>query len=1141
MGRRNLAIRSMVVVLLTAGTKFAGASLNSKCRHRIFVDKLGVKMNRLFALLIVAVLIINSAFAHNEARLLRFPAIHADQIVFTYAGDLYSVPSSGGVARKLTNHEGFEMFARFSPNGEHIAFTGQYDGNTEIYLMPAGGGVPQRLTFTATVERDDVSDRMGPNNIVMAWKNDGKNIIFRSRMRSFNSFNGRLYSVSKSGGLPDELPLPRGGFCSFSPDDKKLAYNRIFREFRTWKRYRGGMADDIWVYDFETKQVENITNNPAQDIVPMWSGDKIFFLSDRDENKRMNLFVCDVNSKRTKKITNFTDFDIKFPSLGKKAIVFENGGYIYRLDIESEKYSKVVIYIQEDLSGGRSGIVGVADNVTNYEIAPDGKRALFGARGDVFTVPAKHGAIRNLTNSPGIHERNSKWSPNGRWIAYISDASGEDEIYIVPQDGSAQAKQITRNAETYKYKIEWSPDSGKILWADKRLRLRFVSIKSSKIIEVDKSDKWEFSDYSWSPDSRWVVYAKSETEAMDKIYLYSLKNKKSYELTDGWYSASNPVFSSDGRFVFFISDRDFNPIYSRTEWNHAYRDMSRIYLVTLAKSTDSPFKPQSDEVEVEKEDKAKKPDAEKPEPNKNAKKQQQDKQEKKKKPNVKVDIDGIKDRIVALPTAVSSYRNLSSVGDYLYYTRRGGRDSKALLQMYNLKERKETELGPIGGYEISADQKKMLVTSGGKYAIINLPKSRIEMKETLDLSGMEVHLDKKKQWRQIFNECWRQMREFFYVPNMHGVDWEDMRERYEPLVAHVNHRADLTYIIGEMIGELNVGHTYVGGGEYPKPKRITTGLLGAEIGRDAKSGYYMIEKILHGQNWDKTLRSPLTEIGVSANQGDYILAVNGKSTADVNNIYELLINKAGKQVTLKLNSKPLAEGARDEIVVPAGSEQNLYYYEWVQNNIEKVSNATDGKVGYIHVPDMGRRGLNEFVKYFYPQIRKKGLIIDVRGNGGGNVSPMLIERLRREITMIDFARNTAPEPDPSSMIYGPMVCLADEFSASDGDLFTYRFKKHKLGKVVGKRTWGGVVGIRGSLPLLDGGYLNKPEFSRYDVEGQKWIIEGYGVEPDIYVDNDPAKEYAGVDEQLDKAIEVILEELKTQEKEIPPMPPYPVK
>ncbi len=1099
-------------------------------------------MNRLFVLCVFAVLIVNTAFSQDEARLLRFPTIHEDQIVFTYAGDLYSVRSTGGVARKLTNHEGFEMFARFSPDGEYLAFTGQYDGNTEVYLMPAGGGVPGRLTYTATLERDDVSDRMGPNNIVMAWKKDGKYIIFRSRMRSFNSFNGQLYAVSKSGGLAEELGLPRGGFCSFSPDDKKLAYNRIFREFRTWKRYRGGMADDIWIYDFDTKRIKNITNNDAQDIIPMWSGDKIFFLSDRDKNKRMNLYVYDVNTKKTRKLTNFTDFDIKFPSLGKRAIVFENGGYIYRFDIESEKYEKVVIYIQEDLSGGRSGIVSVADNVTNYEIGPDGKRALFGARGDVFTVPAKYGAIRNLTNSPGIHERNSQWSPDGRWIAYISDASGEDEIYIMPQDGSGRAKQITRNAETYKYSIEWSPDSKKILWADKRLRLRFVSIKSSKITEVDQSEKWEFSRYSWSPDSRWIVYVKSEGGAMDKIYLYSLKEKKSYELTDGWYSASNPVFSSDGKFVFFTSDRDFNPIYSRTEWNHAYQDMSRIYLVTLAKSTDSPFKPRSDEVEVKKKEKAKKQDAEKPDPNEDSKKEKdKETEKKKKKQNIKVDIDGIKDRIAVLPIAVSSYYNLSSVGDNLYYNRRGSKDKETQLRMYDLKERKETELGQISGYEISADQKKMLAVSGGKYAIIDLPKSKIEMKETLDLSDMEVRLDKKEQWRQIFNECWRQMREFFYVPNMHGVDWIAMRERYGPLVAHVNHRADLTYIIGEMIGELNVGHTYVGGGEYPKPKRITTGLLGAEIVRDGKSGYYRIEKILRGQNWDKAIRSPLTEIGIDASQGDYILAIDGKSTTNVDNIYELLLNKAGKQVTLKLNSKPVKKGSRDVIVVPTRSEEKLYYYEWVQTNIEKVSEATDGKVGYIHVPDMGRYGLNEFVKHFYPQIRKKALIIDVRGNGGGNVSPMLIERLRREIAMIEFARNTSPQPDPYGMIYGPMVCVADEFSASDGDLFTYQFKKYKLGKVIGKRTWGGVVGIRGTLPLLDGGYLRKPEFSRYDVEGKKWIIEGYGVEPDVYIDNDPAKEYAGIDEQLNKAIEVILEELKTQEKEIPPLPAHPVR
>ncbi len=435
----------------------------------------------------------------------------------------------------------------------------------------------------------------------------------------------------------------------------------------------------------------------------------------------------------------------------------------------------------------------------------------------------------------------------------------------------------------------------------------------------------------------------------------------------------------------------------------------------------------------------------------------------------------------------------------------------------------------------------MLVESSGKYAIIDRPKGKIEIKDTLDLSGMEAFLDRQAEWKQIFTECWRQMREFFYVPNMHGVDWAAMRDRYAPLVAYVNHRADLTYVLGEMIGELNAGHTYVGGGEYPKPRRIPMGLLGAELERDADSRCYRIARILRGQNWDKTQRSPLTEIGVDAREGDYILSVDGASTADVADIHELLVNKAGKQVTLELNSQPKTKGSRKVVVVPTDSEADLRYYGWVQGNIEKVAEATDGKVGYIHVPDMGQHGLNEFVEHFYPQIRKKALIIDVRGNGGGNVSPMLIERLRREIVMVEFARNAAPVPEPAAMIYGPMVCLCDEFSASDGDLFSYQFKKYALGKLIGKRTWGGVVGIRGSLPLLDGGYLNKPEFSRYDVEGQQWIIEGYGVEPDIVVDNDPAKEYAGIDQQLDKAIEVILEELKTQEKEIPPLPQYPVK
>ncbi|MFQ5753376.1 MAG: PDZ domain-containing protein, partial [bacterium] len=743
------------------------------------------------------------------------------------------------------------------------------------------------------------------------------------------------------------------------------------------------------------------------------------------------------------------------------------------------------------------------------EISPDGKRALFGAHGDVFTVPAKNGPTRNLTSTSGVHERNSKWSPDGKWISFISDKTGEDEIYIIKQDGSEVPIQITHAAETYKYQPLWSPDSKKLLWSDRRQRLRFVDINTKTITEVVQAQAWEIRQYAWSPDSKWIAYAKPEVEVMTKIYLYSLDSRKSFEVTEGWYSSSAPAFSSDGKYLFFTSNRDFNPIYSWTEWNHAYQDMERIYLVTLAKEVESPFKPKSDEVEIKKEESQSK---------KSAKQKDQESEEKEQKAVVvKVDITGLQDRIVGLPIKPSSFWHLVSVGDKLYYNRNGSTDEKAKLIMYDFKEEKETELGQIDGYEISTDEKKMLVSQNKSYAIIDLPKGKIAIKDKLDLSGMEMRLNRKQEWSQIFNECWRQMREFFYDPHMHGVDWEATRQKYAPLVDYVNHRNDLTYIIGEMIGELNVGHTYVGGGDRPSPKRIQTGLLGAELEREANSKYYRIKKILPGENWDKSLRSPLTEIGVDAHEGDYLLAVNGQPTKAMSNIYEALLNTVGKQVKLRLNTRPSLPGSREVTVKPIANESQLYYYNWVQNNIRKVNEATNGKVGYVHIPDMGRRGLNEFVKHFYPQIRKKALIVDVRGNGGGNVSPMIIERLRREIAMITMARNTPPSPNPGGMLWGPMVCLTDEFAASDGDIFTYRFKKHKLGKVVGKRTWGGVVGIRGSLPLLDGGFMNKPEFSRYDVEGKKWIMEGFGVEPDIFVDNDPAREFAGIDEQLNKA------------------------
>lgn len=1082
---------------------------------------------------VIMLLCMFKGYSQSEARLLRFPAIHGNQIVFTYAGDLYSVDKAGGLARKLTNDEnGFEMFARFSPNGKMIAFSGQYDGNTEVYVIPAEGGVPQRLSYTATIGRDDVADRMGPNNLVMTWRDD-EHILFRSRKQTFNDFKGQLFLESVKGGLPEELPLPAGGFASYSPDHTKLAYNQVFREFRTWKYYKGGMADDIVIYDFNSKQIENITNNPAQDIFPMWFGDKIYYCSDRD--RIMNLFCYDLTTKLTKKVTNFTEYDIKFPSLGDQAIVFENGGFIYTYDLATGQTQKVVIRIADDMINGRNSMKDASKFINSLSLSPDGKRVALDARGDIFTVPEKTGITKNLTRSSSVHDRDVAWSPDGKYIAYISDMTGEDEIYIQNQDGTEAPIQLTKNADTYKYAPAWSPDSKKLLFADKMLRLQYVSIDTKEVTQVDLSKDWEFTDFGWSPDSKWIAYAKPDKSAQTKIYMYELSTKAKNPVTDGWYDSGNPSFSRDGKYLFFTSNRDFNPTYSWTEWNHSYADMTKVYFVTLAKNTPSPFAPENDEVSIKKDEPSSK-DVKKEKDS--GKKEEKKEPEAAKVPDVKVDIDGIINRIIVLPIDASSYDNITVVGDNVYYVKHGKRGSS--IMTFNLKDKKESAIGDFGTYEISADGKKMMVLSGGKVAVLDLPKSKVEVKDWVDLSNLKLVVDQKAEWSQIYHEAWRQMKYFYFAPNMSGVDWDAIRKKYEPLLPYVNHRNDLSYILGEMVGELSTGHSYIEGGDKPQPQRIKMGLLGAKLSKDG-SGYYKIDKILPGENWTSEARSPLTEVGVNVKEGDFILAVNGRSTREMQDIYQSLVNMADCQVELTVNSSASETGSHKILVVPTDNEEKLIYYDWVQTNIKKVNDATNGEVGYIHIPDMGVEGLNEFVKHFYPQLSKRALIIDDRGNGGGNVSPMIIERLNREMTMIKMARNTEGSPGRLEMVWGPKCMLIDRYSASDGDLFPYQFKKMKMGKLIGERTWGGVVGIRGTIPFIDGGGMRKPEFAPYDTEGKSWIIEGHGVDPDIVISNDPAKEYAGEDQQLNKAIEVIKEELKSWPKELPGIPPYPDK
>lgn len=1059
--------------------------------------------------------VVSSAVAQEETRLLRFPTVYNNQVVFTYAGDLYTVSGEGGVARRLTSHPGFEMFARFSHDGKYIAFTGQYDGNTEVYIIPAAGGEPKRITYTPTLGRDDVADRMGPNNIVMGWTPDNQYVIYRGRGASFNAFKGKLYLAPVSGDLPKELPFAVASWASYSPDGTKLAMNRVFREFRTWKYYRGGMADDIYVVDLASGTTENITGHEAQDVFPMYYKDEIYFVSDRD--RTANLFAYNTRTKETRKITQFTEYDVKFPSLGGDAIVFENGGFIYLHDLRTGKTRKLNIIVAEDFASGRMKQVDASKFIFSADLSPDGKRAVFSARGDIFTVPAQSGVTRNLTRSSGAHDRSVSWSPDGQWIAYISDRTGEDELYIQKQDGTEPAKQLTAGGGAYKFSPVWSPDSRYLLYGDRNQDLYAVEVPSGKRTLVVHTDDGTVGSYTFSPDGRWIAYTRpGQARTFSVIYLYHLESKKAIPVTDTWYNSDQPEFSPDGKFLYFVSQRDFNPIYGATEWNHVYTDMSRPYVVRLRTDTPSPFEPKNDEVTAS---------GEKPVGDgKNVD-----------GPAVSIDTAGLIDRIESLPVTPGSYYGLVATNEGLYYVSRGE------LKFFSLEDGKETEIGRLGQFAVSADRKKILFRSGDGWYIEPLGKSRISPSNRLDLSGMKTTVSLKAEWQQVYDESWRQMRDYFYDPNMHGVDWKAIYRKYAPLVPYVNHRDDLTYVIGEMIAELNVGHAYVNSGDRPPVDRIPMGLLGATFSRD-KSGFYRIDSILSGQSWNKSLVSPLRAPNVGAKHGEYLISINGVSLKTVDNLYQTLIGKADQLVEIEINSSPTEEGARKVIVRPIADESALYYHEWVQQNIAKVTAASKGRIGYIHIPDMGPDGLNQFARYFYPQLDKEALIIDDRGNGGGNVSPMIIERLLRKPSLGTMLRNNKTASIKPDAHVGPKVCLIDQYSASDGDLFPWQFRHYGIGPLIGQRTWGGVVGISGTLPFIDGGDLRKPEFAHFAADGSSFIIEGEGVHPDIEVVNDPYAEYKGHDAQLERGIALLLQQLAEGiPTGVPSIPPFPDK
>ena len=1080
-----------------------------------------MKKRFLFSLLLAGTAFTGYA---DEARLLRFPTTNGSEVVFSYAGDLYKAPLNGGEAQRLTSHVGYEMFARFSPDGKSVAFTGQYDGNTEVYLLPIDGGEPRRLTYTPTNSRDDLGDRMGPNNVVMGWTPDGKQVVYRNRIGT--GFTGKLWTIQKEGGMSEVLPLPEGGFCSYSPDGKKLAYNRVFREFRNWKYYRGGMADDIWIYDPAAKKVENVTNNVAQDIIPMWIGDEIFFLSDRD--RTMNVFVYNTKTKKTDKVTNYTEYDVKFPSTNGKWIVYENAGYLYKLDPATRKAEKINITLNAENIYARKEMKKVAGNLTAASMSPDGNRLVVTARGEVFDVPAKKGVTRDITRTPGANERMAVWSPDGKHIAYISDRTGETEVWLQSATGG-EPVQLTKGNDTYIRDIQWSPDAKNLLYTDRKNRVVMIDVATKSKKVVMQNPDGEFYDVQFSRDNEWLTYTKSGKNEMSVVYVYNLNSGKEYPVTEKWYNSSSPAFSSDGKYLIFTSARDFNPTYSQTEWNHSYNRMGGVYIAMLAKNTPSPFLPKDEQVSITVA-KATDAPADKKQPAKGKKTTAEKKPEaeKKSESGMTIDPEGITERIIKLPLSAGYYSNFYSDGKKVWYY-------AGSTKSFDLAEQKEETVAEGASMDWAPGSKKALFVKRGNLYVCDFPSGRVSLDDKVDLSDMVAPIDYPQEWAQIYDEAWRAYRDGFYLENMHGVDWKAMKEKYAVLLPYVKCRLDLNYLISELIAELNCGHAYVNPGEVVRPERIDMGLLGAELSRD-KSGYCRIDKILQGANYRAELRSPFEEPGMNVKEGDYILAIDGISTTTTPNVYSLLAGKAGVLTELTINSKPSETGARKVVVNPIDNEEPLYHYAWVQDNLKKVEKATNGRVGYIYIPDMGPEGLNEFARYFYPQLDKEALIIDDRANGGGNVSPMILERLSREVYRVNMRRgSTKVGTIPDRALVGPKVCLINKYSASDGDLFPWGFRALGLGKLIGTRTWGGVVGISGSLSYMDGTDIRVPFFTSFDPKTGQWIIENHGVDPDILIDNDPIKEQMGEDQQLNKAIEVIMEQLKDR-KPLPPIP-----
>ncbi|MEP7110801.1 MAG: PDZ domain-containing protein [Ferruginibacter sp.] len=1070
----------------------------------------------------------------KDTRMLAQPAISANHIAFIYAEDLWVANADGGQPRRLTVDEGVESNPVFSPDGSMIAFSAQYDGNTDVYIVPVEGGIPVRLTWHPGAD------------IVRGFSPDGKNVLFNSRRSVFTNRFSQLFTVPVAGGFPVQLEIPNAFHASFAPDGKSMAYTPLSEAFRQWKNYRGGTISNIQLFSFQNKSAVKIPQpeGGCNDTEPMWMGDKVYFLSDR--NGEFNLYVYAVSSNELKQLTNFKEFPILNMSAGGGKIILEQAGYLHLFDIGSSSAKKLTIGIAADLLELRPRFVKGGRYIRNGTISPSGSRAVFDFRGDIVTVPAEKGDARNLTNTTGTHEKFPAWSPDGKSIAYFSDASGEYALHIRPQDGKGEARAIELKGTGFYAFLKWSPDNKKICYVDNGRNLYILDVTTGMSKKIDSDDLYrpgpfreQFGD--WSSDSKWVVYTKVTATFFKKVLLYSVDQDKIFPVTDGLSDASEPIFDRGGKYLFFFASTNAGPVVNWFDQsNNDTRSTNSIYLLTLLKVTTSPFAKESDEEEIKPAEQLK-PD-EKGKPDDKGKKDKKDSILKDKKPELlKIDLDGIENRIIDIPVKAGNYYGLGmgKEGELLYIAADNDNEGSGTMHKFDMEKRKDGEVMELDGYELSANGKKMLYVKGNSWGISGTGQKPGGSEGMINVADLQVKIDPIAEWPNIFNEAWRVNRDYFYDPGMHGADWNAMKKKYAQFLPDLACRSDLNTLIQWMCSELSVGHHRLtaAGEKMHIPATVSGGLLGADY--TIAGNRYQFRKIYGGLNWNPNLRSPLTEPGVNAKAGDYILAVNGKDVTAAENLYKFFEATAGKIVELTIGPNPDYTGSRVVKVVPVENETDLRNRDWVEGNLKKVNEATKGQVAYVYVPNTAGLGFEYFKRYFFPQANKKAIIIDERFNGGGQLADYYINILQRPYQAYWNMRYGMDLKSPSASIQGPKVMITDETAGSGGDMLPWMFHKFKVGTIVGKRTWGGLVGILGFPEFIDGGGVTAPNLAIWTSDG--FVVENTGVTPDIEVEQTPSEVIKGNDPQLQKAIEVALKELEKNPQEEPKRPPYPKK